>query len=159
MDININFNIVELAKAEIARAAANAYSEEGSSLYDGIRVTSRDDSYLANYRDEAMAQLVLGLSGRASWSSSDNGVKLTVNLVDSVVEQDQTSCIQLLKDYLVSWVCAEWFKRNYTARYEEYHAKAMSLLENAINLIKMRKSPSWTKVPLQPFGPLVNVKK
>ena len=44
MEFNIEYNtIMAIAEEEVSREASQAYSEDGSSLYDGLRMISRDE--------------------------------------------------------------------------------------------------------------------
>lgn len=125
---NENTTILTAAKAEISRLAASAYSEDGVSLYDHIRVTSRDESTLNAFIVNGEAELLARLKGRQ---------------ISDFKDAISTTEVGTLKnEYLQNYVCAEWFRRKYVAKYEEYAAKAKAALENLVILVKTRKEPT-----------------
>lgn len=130
-------NIFNEAKAEISRIAASAYSEDGVSLYDTIRVTSRDADYLEDYFEGAMANMNVRFKGLAPYDSAEEEVSLP--LEDSVATENELQPI--LRKYIVSSICADWFRRKYVVKHEEYAAEAQNCLEKIVVLVKTRREP------------------
>ena len=134
---------ITAAKAEIARQAAMAYTSDGQSMYDSIRVTSRDEDTLVAYLDDASSALAARFKGRAKWDAEVGEIKF--DLPGSAMIQNgamDKSLQDAVSAYVVSYICAEWFKRRHVAKYEEYAGKAQASLERVVILAKTRKEPS-----------------
>lgn len=126
--------VMAAAKAEISRLAASAYSEDGVSLYDHIRLTSRDEEELRSYMSNVMETLRVRFKGKdIPWPESSSFPDTIATSVDVNT---------LATYYFVYSICAEWFRRKYVAKYEEYAAKAKAALENLVILVKTRKEPT-----------------
>lgn len=127
--------ILDLAKGEIARVAASAYTEDGISMYDAIRPVSRDSALLQSYYDGALAYMNARLKGRAV-----SGEQVMLPFADSIASE--TDITPLVNNFMVSYICAEWFRRKYPVKNEEYAAKATASLEQLVILAKTRKQPT-----------------
>lgn len=87
MDIQLTkATIEELVKEEVSRLAARSYSEDGASLYDGIKIVSRDSSVLSRMIDESAYSLVVQCERFIDFSSG------TTSLVFDFVESDRRTC-------------------------------------------------------------------
>lgn len=122
--------ILDLVKGEIARVASSAYTEDGVSMYDAIRPVSRDETQLNTYLSEAEAYMNARLKGRAS----------EIPFPDSVASAADIA--PLVDNLKISYACAEWFRRKYPVKHEEYAAKAKESLERLVVLTKTRKEPT-----------------
>lgn len=129
-------NITDAAIAEISRQAASAYSEDGASLYDAIRVTTRDESAIYQYYDEALSHMNARFKGRVPCSNNS----LAIPFADSIASEADVR--ELVESFLNSYICAEWFRRRYVQKYEEYKNYATADLEKLVVLVMTRKQPS-----------------
>jgi hypothetical protein len=58
MEYQIDYDaIMAIVKEKVSKEAAQAYSEDGSSLYDGIRMTSRDIAEMKRIMPEVLAAI------------------------------------------------------------------------------------------------------
>lgn len=58
MEFNIEYNtIMAIAEEEVSREAAQAYSEDGTSLYDGLRMISRDEDKKKRMMSEVLVSI------------------------------------------------------------------------------------------------------
>lgn len=58
MKFNIEYNaIMALAEDEVSREASQAYSEDGTSLYDGLRMISRDEEKKKRIMSEVLVPI------------------------------------------------------------------------------------------------------
>lgn len=58
MKFNIEYNtIMAIAEEEVSREAAQAYSEDGTSLYDGLRMISRDEDKKKRMMSEVLVSI------------------------------------------------------------------------------------------------------
>jgi hypothetical protein len=129
-------SVLELVRGEIMRVAASAYTEDGTSMYDAIRPISRDEEQLLSYYDKALSYMNARFKGRAIHS----GTTLSLPLQDSVASEDVIQ--PMVTTYLVNRTCAEWFRKKYPAKYEEYATEATSILDQIVVLVKTRKEPT-----------------
>lgn len=137
MDVTITTSNLKTAIIkEISRFAATAYSEDGSSLYDAYRTTSRDDSTIGNYINLAVDAIVARLSNIAT--ASDN--KITFNAPD--VDSTNKAIEREVENFITMKSCSLWLEEKGAVEFNKYEARATSAL-NAINiLVKTRKAPT-----------------
>lgn len=58
MEFKIEYNtIMAIAEEEVSREASQAYSEDGGSLYDGLRLISRDEEKKKRMMSEVLASI------------------------------------------------------------------------------------------------------
>lgn len=124
-------------KKEISRFAATAYSENGVSLYDAYRTTSRDDGTLDGYIQRSKTAICARMPEIATIGEDDN-VSITAPDKagsDSIIEIE-------LDTFIIMKSCALWLEEKGAPEAERYEARAAVALENANRLIKTRKAPT-----------------
>lgn len=73
MDYSINTtDLVDRIEREISRVAASSYSDDGGSLYDAIKVTSRDRDILQEFSDGAVSSICSALFDIATFKSASD---------------------------------------------------------------------------------------
>lgn len=134
-------DIAALINEEVSRAAAAAYSEDGTSLYDSITIHSRDAATVS----------------RLIWDSVDAIVRRTADICTLIpsplalsfyTPDMDTSKESAAKDEIDRAIslgaCAAWFKEKLPSRAEEYLNRANTALDLAVGLMKTRIAPSRT---------------
>lgn len=132
-------DIAAVITEEVSRAAAAAYAEDGTSLYDSITIHSRD----------------AGTISRLIWDSVDAIVHRTADICTLIpsplalsfytpdFDTSKQSAVEDELDRAITLgACAAWFKDKLPARTEEYLARANAALDVAVGLLKTRKAPS-----------------
>ena len=149
--------LVEIINEDIDRLAARSYSEDGASLFDGMRIKSRDKGVqgrMLEERDVRLRGLLAFCLGDKETEEVRDGDKVDTNLIyDIIVENcpkapSASSLKVLLRKYLTDAVLYDWYTKHGIAAsitYEDIEA-----LESKI-VCTMRQG--FTKKPLQPFGP------
>jgi hypothetical protein len=66
--------------------------------------------------------------------------QVTLPFADSIASE--TDIAPLVDSFVVSYICAEWFKRKYPVKNEEYASKATASLEQLVVLVKTRNQPT-----------------
>lgn len=128
-----------LIDTEVALVADEAYAEDGTSLYDTVVLTSKDDGTVDNLIDEAVGQFVKTASDIASLSSNS----ITITAADMASGQD-TAAQDEIRRFIVLSVCAAIFQKRRPILVPEYSGRAQAALENAIAIIRKRTAPSRT---------------
>lgn len=155
MDIKFKKSeLVDIINEEIDRFAARAYSEEGVSLFDSIRITSRDarvQSRLLEERDARLRSILAFCLGENEGETDTEG---NTYIVYEVLPErlskapSQSSLSVLLRKYLVDSVLCDWYVKhsiNAPVAPEDIDA-----LESKI-VFTLRQG--FTRKPMQPFGP------
>lgn len=150
--MKIEFNIselVEIISEDVSRLAARSYSEDGTSLYDGIKLTSRDTSVLERMLEERDARLRDILAFCLGDSEDGDCCPFVYNLLlNGVKNSTLTSLRVLMRKYLTEGVLFDWYTK---------HGIATSLTEEGIEAMESKivcmVRQGYIKKPLQPFGP------
>lgn len=151
--------LVEIINEDIDRLAARSYSEDGVSLFDGIRIKSRDKGVQGRMLEEREAKLrgllAFCLSNKESEEVTDEDNKVVdTNLIyDIIVENcpkspSAVSLKVLLRKYLTEAVLYDWYTKHgisASITYEDIEAQESKIV------CTLRQG--YTKKPLQPFGP------
>lgn len=150
--MEINFTIAELIdiiNEDVSRYAARAYSEDGTSLYDGIKITSRDKGVQSRMLEERDARVrdILAFCLKDSEGEADS-LLYDLELGENVKSSTQTSLKVTLRKYLTEGVLFDWYVKHGipTVLTQE------GLEELETKLICMVRQ-GFIKKPLQPFGP------
>lgn len=133
----INKNkILPLIEREISRAAASAFGEDGTPLYDAIRITSRDEETLKDMIDDAMTAMLTKLSDIATLSSG---------MFEFDIPEERTHDIttigKAIDRFIVMNVCSAWMIQKYVAKAEEYGARSTDALNKIERLLHEKLPP------------------
>lgn len=149
--MNIEFEIsglLDLIKEDISRLAGRSYSDDGSSLYDGIKVTSRDESVLLRMLEDRDGLLRENIAFSLDSAATESENTLVYNFIDGEVNGAFSSLKLLLRKYLVDGTLLDWYTRN---------GVVSSITEESIEGLELRIvcliRNGFVKKPLQPFGP------
>ena len=154
--------LVDIINEDIDRLASRSFSEDGTPLYDAIRIKSRDAGVQGRMLEERDARLrgflafCLGKTEEETVTvKDDNGKGETyTNMVYDVVVTNlpkppsASSLKVLLRKYLVDSVLYDWYTKHgipASITYEDIEALERKLV------CTMRQG--YTRKPMQPFGP------
>lgn len=124
---------------EISRVAASSYSDDGGSLYDFIKVTSRDKDIIKEYCQGAVTAICVAFAEYATKGTGTielNFPDLDITLGSSAQEE--------LDRYVVYHACSDWFRDKSVKDVERYTERAADALNKANMLLKSRKPPKRT---------------
>lgn len=118
---------------EISRAAATMYSDDGVSLFDALKVTSRDEDTIEEYIEDSkdailatMSDIAIGLGGVISFDVPDFDVS------------SKEEVAHLLDRFIIFNTCNQWFKEKGSDRAEMYLQRAEAAITRANILLKTR---------------------
>ena len=126
---------------EVSRVADTAYSDDGTSLYDGIAIMSSDRDTVGKYLDDAISGIVHRTEDIAT--VGEDSISFDVPGFDMSKEDIAR---RELDRYLVMSVCALWFQDRYADKVEEFTQKAKTALDKGVGLlksIKLREDFTW----------------
>lgn len=133
--------LIELVKEEVSRIADRAYAEDGTSLYDAIRIIDKDLSTIKRMIADASSvilerfrdYLVAPASGTVVSSETFN-----FHLPDMAEEQEPIAKAELQR-FLSLQVVALWLRERYAQEYESYLERATTALDKAARALFTRK--------------------
>lgn len=143
MDVSITYNdIIAIVEEEAAREAAQAYTAEGVSLYDGLRMVSRDDGKKKRLFDEALVVARELLNRFAdSVDDADEGVTIALELSSRREKGREASITAALRSIMASIVLNRYFvSKNRSDLAEKYNSIATADIQ-ALNKILYTKLP------------------
>lgn len=160
MDIKFKKSeLVDIINEEIDRLAARTYTEDGVSLFDSIRITSRDTRVQARLLDERDARLRSIIAFCLGGRDRESEIGLQGGVVDAYIVYEvlpeklskapsQNLLTTLLRKYLVDSVLCDWYiKHSIDA---PVSPEIIEALESKI-VYTLRQG--FARKPMQPFGP------
>lgn len=167
MEIKLNrADLIEIINEDIDRLAARSYSDDGVSLFDGIRIKSRDKGVQGRMLEERDARLrsliafclgdkeeedVIEISKDKDGKDIQTitGKNIVYEIMDGKCSKPSPSTMKvLLRKYLTDAVLYDWYTKHGIASsitYEDIEAQESKIV------CTLRQG--YTKKPLQPFGP------
>ena len=162
MEIKLNqAELVDIINEDIDRLAARSYSEEGASLFESIRIKSRDAGVqrrMIEERDARLRSLIafcLGAKESEDITESKDGKDVVIGtnvvyeILDDKCSKPSPSTMKiLLRKYLTDGVLYDWYTKHGIASsitFEDIEAQEQKIV------CTLRQG--YTKKPLQPFGP------
>lgn len=161
-NMDIEFKIAELVdiiSEDVSRLASRSYAEDGSSLYDGIKLTSRDSGVQGRMLEERDARLrdILAFCimepSEEEPMAEDGDIpdepKYVYSLQLNGMKNHVIASLRvLMRKYLTEGVLFDWYERH--AIDSSYTREGIEDLETRI-VCMVRQG--YVKKPLQPFGP------
>ena len=139
MDYTISKDtILNTVKDITSRVAAQAYSEDGQSLYDGIVITSGDAPQLDRFLEEGINSIISRVADICTRTTTQSTDKLVFDVPD-IPSEAAAITPSLLNSYLAYFVSAKWFSVRSANDFEEYDKRATSALEAAVTQLKKRQ--------------------
>lgn len=132
----INKNkITPLIEREVSRVAASAFAEDGTPLYDGIVITSRDADTIKEKIEDAATAMLTRFSDITTYSSG---------LFEFDIPEERTHDImtigKVIERFIVMNVVSAWMIQKHTAKAEEFGVRATDAL-NKIEKLLYEKLP------------------
>lgn len=152
-------SLIEIINEDVSRLAARSYAEDGSSLYDGIKITSRDSGVqerMLEKRDARLRDLLAFclIDEEPAPAPEEEPApapeeKLQYNLsLDNVKASTLASLKVLVREYLTDGVLYDWYTRHgipSSIKLEDVEAMETKI----VCMVRQ----GFVKKPLQPFGP------
>lgn len=139
MDWNIDIdNIYNLVDEEVSRAADSAYSDDGVSLYDNVVLSARDKDTVLRFIGDAVQGIQARLFDVARIISP---TEVHFHLPDFDPSYETSAKAELTR-YIVMAVCASLFRQTRAVLVQEYTDRAQLAINNAVVMLKTRKSPA-----------------
>lgn len=148
--------IFPLIEREISRVAAASYGQDGGSLYDAIKITSRDTQIVKELVELRKVQLVKRLRFAKAVATKigeegdeeNKGYNFTLSLSDNFNAEEEAQT--LIINYLVKGVLLDWCVKKGATTTEVSAEEVFQMEEDILSFLR---TPSYLKAPLQPFGP------
>jgi hypothetical protein len=158
MEIKLSkYELVEIINEDIDRLAARSYTEEGVSLFDAMRIKSRDKGVqdrMLEERDVKLRGFLAFCLGTKESESFVNEGKADTYIIYDIKEEkcsnvpSASSMKVMLRKYLTDAVLYDWYTKHgieSSITYEDIEAQESKI----VCTLRM----GYTKKPLQPFGP------
>jgi hypothetical protein len=156
MEFNIEYNtIMAIAEEEVSREAAQAYSEDGTSLYDGLRMISRDEDKKKRMMSEVLVSIRI-LCNRlikqvtTSSNSQDEATSFSFELEMSERREagKGESLKTLFRSLAVSLFLNKYFaSKNNADLASKYDAAALSDVQTIAKLLYEKLPPVYPTIP------------
>ena len=111
MEVTITLSDFNKAlEEEISRIASGSYSDDGASLYDGLRMTSRDEAVMKRLRKEAKGA-VQGAMMRfvSEVTESETSIIFELDVTDRRVRGKENMIQELIESALAKLVISKYF--------------------------------------------------
>lgn len=138
---------------EVSRVAASSFSGEGAPLYDVLHIKSRDKDTIDEIISTRESQLRMSLRFAKVVMTKEEG-KPSFNYRLTLPDTYEANLLDVAKtyicEYLVRSVLYDWCKRHGLQTAEVDEVEVLALHDNVVSVLR---TPSYTKRPMQPFGP------
>lgn len=128
--------ILPVIEREISRVAASAFGEDGTPLFDAIKLTSRDEDVVSEMIDDAATAMLTRLSDIATYTSG---------LFEFDIPEERTHDIttigKVVDRFIVMNVCSAWMIQKHPAKAEEYGARSTDALNKIERLLQEKLPP------------------
>ena len=124
---------------EVARAADDAYAEDGTSLYDSIVLTSKDTNVVGKLVEDGALLMMRKLSDVATRSTNT----ITINVTDHQDGLDAPISAAITR-FLAMYACNGIFQQKRAALVPEYTRRTQEALDNVVEFVRTRIKPNRT---------------
>lgn len=156
MKFNIEYNtIMAIAEEEVSREAAQAYSEDGTSLYDGLRMISRDEDKKKRMMSEVLVSIRIlcnRLIKQVTTSSNSQDEETSFSFELEMSERREAgkgeSLKTLFRSLAVSLFLNKYFaSKNNADLASKYDAAALSDVQTIAKLLYEKLPPVYPTIP------------
>ncbi len=143
--------LLESIREEVSHVADEAYSEDGTALYDSVMVTLRDKHKLEGFIDDAVSAFVrrefdITKYSPETYTDEYGEAQLSgrMRLQFHVPDFDETMADAAkaeLDRYIVMYACSSLFQQRRATVVPEYTNRTQSAMDKAVALLKYRKHP------------------
>ena len=133
--------LLDLVKEEVSRIADRAYAEDGTSLYDAIRIIDRDSATIKRMIADASSVVFAKFRDYIippTTTSATPAETFNFDLPDMAEEQEEVA-VEELRRFMQLQVVALWLRERYASEYENYLARATAALDKAARALFTRK--------------------
>lgn len=138
MDYTIDFNaILPVVEEEVSRVASRSYSDDGSALYDGIKIVSRDEATLKRLLSDVTDVLLARFHDFVAAVSKDPNVVdfYLPDLPDYYEERIRT----VLDRYVSMGIVGRWLQERGGSEFQMYLDRSEASITEAELLMVTRK--------------------
>lgn len=138
VDISItNTELTEAINQAVSRIAAGTYSEDGSSLYDGLKITSRDASVIEKIIDEALIILQSSLGRFVDYvEATTAGIEISLKISSRREKNKSEVILKLAKNAAEKLIVSKYFsekqQEEFAKKFDELAAVDIKLLTQQI---------------------------
>jgi hypothetical protein len=123
--------------AEVSRISDAAYSDNGTSLYDAVVLTEKDEDWVEDLIGEAVQALLRPLADIATLSSTT----ITIDAPD-IVTANATAASDAITRYLVLSATMGVLQERRAALVPVFATRVQEALNDVISLVRTRIAPS-----------------
>lgn len=139
----INTAIYDLVDEEISRVADDAYAEDGTPLYDGIVLHSKDKAEIKRLQADAINTIVRSLYDLVPIKPSDkDGNPVLSFYVPDIDTSTEPIIAEELNRFVVLSICYLWLRAHAADKAEDYATRANDAISKASALLHTRKRPT-----------------
>lgn len=150
MDYTVDRDMLfPLIDEEVSRVANETYSDDGTSLYDNIRITSADHDTIDRLEDDAVNTFVKRVQDICTLSAEhtaedEDGEEVVIPAVLSFYVPDfDLSLTEItareITRYIVLNTCAAWFQARCKDKVQEYADRSQVAMDKAVAYLKTIK--------------------
>lgn len=128
--------IKELVNEEVSHVADAAYSDDGTSLYDSIVLTEKDDNLVDRFINDAVRLLARATYDICKFASG----KLVFDVPDFDATTQATYVADAINRYIAMYVAAGFFQQRRPSVVPEYTNRVQDAMNEAITLLRKREA-------------------
>ena len=125
---------------EVSLAADEAYSDEGTALYDSVVLTEKDKETVAGYIEDALNAFITRTRDicRKVVDDDEESLEFFVPDIDAASEP---LVKEEISKYVTAYTAAEIFQTRRPALVPAYTERTKYAMDRAVTLLKTRKNP------------------
>ena len=132
-------NVLGEVQREVSLAADNAFADNGTSLYDSIVLSSKDDEWVKHLINDSLARLAARTPDICTWNTTNNN--LTFNVPDLPAGMEPIIDDAITR-YATLYACMCVFNARYPVLSKDYADRCQSAMDNVVNMVRQRIFPS-----------------
>lgn len=137
MQVTITYdNIVSLVKEEISKEASLAHSADGVSLYDKLKLTSRDDEKIIRLTLDAMSYIQDQCGRFISSAEFGDAIVVTIEASTRRINGKESSVEHMLKSVVVNAIMRKYLlyknETDLATKYETFITEEISNLKRTL---------------------------
>lgn len=154
MEYSIEYSkIIDIIKDEASREGAQAYSEDGGSLYDAFRILSRDEAKMKRMMSEVLASIKVQCNrflydlGYNEDDEEPDTLTFEVEASSRRINGKELALKTVFRSLTVNLILNKFFvSRNMTDLAAKYDAMALSDVQSLNKLLFEKMPPSYSAV-------------
>lgn len=139
----VNTDIYNLVDEEISRVANSAYADDGTPLYDGIVLHSKDKDEIARLQADSINTIVRVLYDLVTIKPSDAAGNPVLSFyVPDIDVTTEPIIAEELNRFVVMTICYRWLRSHAADKAEDYSTRANDAISKASAMLHTRKAPT-----------------